>query len=362
MDTITKYSKIHSRNRRKKVQKIVDQSQTAPLAAGGGAAGSNDDGAVELYPSDAEISEADDGADGIAGIISLNGGGFHWREVDALNSVDPRGNTAQAVRFPIFTFPPKYHRKAELEFIDYVDIFFHKQLFSTMVEHTNAKIMDDAEKVTEVEMRRFVGIIFAMTVCPMSNIAEYWKVEDDGLFLASRFYQKLHMSLTRFNIIRKYWAIGPAPRGAKTFDAIRPLFDMFNEAAASVFQCGTHVVIDESTSGWHGKDEKRADGPPALTHMKGKPEAVSFMIKNVCDVHSGVIFAIELQEGKEEMSKRKFAAQGEKPTTACVLRLMESLAGSGVILHGDSWFASLNTLQKRKQMGIYFVGLIKTAH
>ena len=41
--------------------------------------------------------------------------------------------------------------------------------------------------------------------------------------------------------------------------------------------------------------------------MKGKPEAVSFMIKNVCDVHSGVMFAIELQEGKEEMAKRKFA-------------------------------------------------------
>ena len=49
-------------------------------------------------------------------------------------------------------------------------------------------------------------------------------------------------------------------------------------------------------------------------------------------------------------------------TTACVLRLMEPLAGSGVILHGDSWFASLNTLQKLRAMGINFVGLIKTAH
>jgi hypothetical protein len=96
--------------------------------------------------------------------------------------------------------------------------------------------------------------------------------------------------------------------------------------------------------------------------MKGKPEPVSFMIKNLCDVQSGVMFAIELQEGKEEMSKRKFVDQGEKPTTACVSRLMEPLAGTGVILHGDSWFASLNTLQKLRQMGIYFVGLIKTVH
>jgi hypothetical protein len=35
------------------------------------------------------------------------------------------------------------------------------------------------------------------------------------------------------------------------------------------------VVVDESTSGWNGKDKKRADGPPALTHMKGKSEPVS---------------------------------------------------------------------------------------
>ncbi len=137
---------------------------------------------------------------------------------------------------------------------------------------------------------------------------------------------------------------------------------MFNEQAASIVRCCTHVVIDESTSGWHGKDEKRADGPPALTHMKGKPEPVSFMIKNLCDMHSGLMLAIELQEGKEEMSKRKFVYQGEKPTTAFVLRLMERLAGAGVILYGDSWFSSLNTLQKLCAMGIYFVGLIKTSH
>ncbi len=31
---------------------------------------------------------------------------------------------------------------------------------------------------------------------------------------------------------------------------------MFNERVASIFRCCTHVVIDESTSAWHGKDEK----------------------------------------------------------------------------------------------------------
>ena len=123
-----------------------------------------------------------------------------------------------------------------------------------MVEVTNTNILDDSQKTDVEEMCRFVGIMFAMSICSMSNIKECWNVEDDGLMVA------------------------------------------------------------------------------------------------------------ELQEGKEEVAKRKFVNQGEKPTTACVLRLMEQLAGSGVILHGDSWFASINTLEKLKELGIFFVGLIKTAH
>ena len=68
---------------------------------------------------------------------------------------------------------------------------------------------------------------------------------------------------------------------------------MFNSRARQVFVPGTHIVIDESTSGWHGKHEKMVDGPPALTHMKGKPEPVSFMIKNLCCVESGIMFGRE---------------------------------------------------------------------
>ena len=57
--------------------------------------------------------------------------------------------------------------------VEYVDLFFHNTLFSTIADHTNSRITADSEKVTEVEMRQFVGIMFAMTVTPMSNINHY---------------------------------------------------------------------------------------------------------------------------------------------------------------------------------------------
>ena len=117
-----------------------------------------DDGSLDLYPSDPEVSEAEDEADGSAGIFSLKVGGNQWREDEALNLLDPRGHMAEAVQNPISTLPSCYHRKIKLDLVDYVDLFFHKRLFSTMVEHTNSKISDDAQKVVEVEMRRFVGL------------------------------------------------------------------------------------------------------------------------------------------------------------------------------------------------------------
>jgi hypothetical protein len=211
-------------------------------------------------------------------------------------------------------------------------------------------IVDDSAKVDVEDMRRFVGIMFAMTVTPLCNIMDYWKEEDDGLMLASRFRTKLCMSANRFKFIRQHFNTGDTGRESKSFDAIRPIQEMFNSRALQIFRCGHRIVIDESTSGWHGKDEKRPDGPPALT------------IKNLCCVESGIMFAIELQEGKVEMATRDFIRDGEKATRACVLRLMSRIAGEGLVLHGDSWFASLNTLRKVNAQGNFFAGKVKTAH
>ena len=101
---------------------------------------SNDNDAVELYPSYPEVSADDDDADGSAGIFSLNVGGDQWREDDALNSLDPRLHLAQLVQNPLFTLPSSFQHVKERHFVAYVDLFFHKQLFSTMVVKFKTKL------------------------------------------------------------------------------------------------------------------------------------------------------------------------------------------------------------------------------
>ena len=53
----------------------------------------------------------------------------------------------------------------------------------------------------------------------------------------------------------------------RTVANFRYLQEMSNDIVHTVFECSNKIVIDESISGWHGRDEKRVDGPPALTHM-----------------------------------------------------------------------------------------------
>ena len=175
--------------------------------------------------------------------------------------------------------------------------------------------------------------MFAMTVSPCSNIKDYWSTESDGIRPAFQFESILSMSYSRYSQIRMMFSFGPNVVIIRTFDNFRYIQ---NERMHTVFECSHKIDVDESTSGWHGKDEKGVDGPPALTLMMVKPESVLFMFKTTTCVDSDIIFAIEWQEGEETVVKRSYTCMGEKPTTSCILCLMDRYIGLGLILYDAS--------------------------
>jgi hypothetical protein len=77
-------------------------------------------------------------------------------------------------------------------------------------------------------MKKFIGIMLAMTLCPIANIDNLWKDEDDGFIPALRFGAKTGLSKGRFKAIRYHFATGQVGAGSKTFDAFRPIQDCFN--------------------------------------------------------------------------------------------------------------------------------------
>jgi hypothetical protein len=96
--------------------------------------------------------------------------------------------------------------------------------------------------------------------------------------------------------------------------------------------------------------------------MKRKPEPSSFMFKTICWTETSIMIAMELQEGKDVMASRQYSSAGEKSSTAVTLRLIDYFPGPSYIVTGDSWLASLHTLQKLKEHCHYFMGMVKTAH
>ena len=268
-----------------------------------------------------------------------------------LDTQDPCFGRMLATHRPKIRFPGHYLGGIEPSELECVELFMHDGLIQHLLYHTNATIQDDQDKITVSEMRKWIGTMFAMTISPVSNISDLWKEQEDGFRMAHCFGMKTGLGHARFKFIRKHFATGPIGAGSKTFDEFRPIQQFFNDRVADYFHPGVHIVIDESTSGWHGKDETRKDGPPALTHMKGKPESVSFMFKNICCVETGIMIAIELQEGKEVMATRRYTSSGEKSSTGVILRLVDYLPGAGFILTGDAWFATLNALRKMAERG-----------
>ena len=77
-------------------------------------------------------------------------------------------------------------------------------------------------------MKKWIRIMFAMTLFPISNIEEDWREEDDGLIPAHSISIKSGLSKGRFKFIRQHFATGVVGGRAKTFDSFRPIHTFFN--------------------------------------------------------------------------------------------------------------------------------------
>ena len=85
------------------------------------------------------------------------------------------------------------------------------------------------------------------------------------------------------------------------------------------------------------------------------------MLWSLCDVESGILLRLELNQGKELNSRKEhFRTYGA--TTATTLRMARPFEGSGKTIVADSWFSSLKTAKALLERGVFFIGNIKTAH
>jgi len=93
---------------------------------------------------------------------------------------------------------------------------------------------------------------------------------------------------------------------------IRPLILAFNDRMKKVLVPGAQVCIDECMSAWRGLDSSIAGrkGLPHVTKIKRKPEGIGCEMKSIADVDTGMIFKLDLMEGKLRESLKMYHDKG----------------------------------------------------
>lgn len=149
---------------------------------------------------------------------------------------------------------------------------------------------------------------------------------------------------------------------------------------------GEYLTPDECMSSWLGSEALfDVNGMPHLSKIIRKPKGVGCEIKSLADGLAKIMLRLEIQEGKERMATKRFvvrtaanctptspnigqytadlaAGNVYKATTAQTMRLLEPWFGTGRTAVGDSYFASVETLLALAKHGVFFMGIVKTAH
>ena len=143
---------------------------------------------------------------------------------------------------------------------------------------------------------------------------------------------------------------------------MRSFVDNFNDCRRHIIEPGWCIVCDECMSPWEGLEQKYCHcGCPHITKIARKPKGVGVEFKSAADGPTGILIYLEIQEGAERMQNKTYSRQ-YGASTAVTLRLTSNWFETKRTIIADSWFSSVKTLIQLRNRGLFFMGLVKTAH
>ena len=240
---------------------------------------------------------------------------------------------------------------------------------TSIIENTNIALYEKniATPMTQGEFFRYLGIRLAMSLNPIvGGYRQHWKTSmpKDSVLLAGNYFERFEMSMTRFESITSALRLSSLSNNENISDRwypIRSFLDAFNDTRKANVTPGEFLTIDEYMCSWKGSDGKYVvNGMPHITKIKRKPKGVGAELKSIACAQSGIILGLEIVEGKEVDSTKKYADLGFG--TAVTLRLSEPYRGFKRVIVADSAFSSVKTAVELYKHGFYFMGAIKTAH
>ena len=163
------------------------------------------------------------------------------------------------------------------------------------------------------------------------------------------------MSRNRFEQILQAlsYTLKDPPTYLDRFWEVRDMIDSWNRNMQTVFKCAYITCLDESMSTWTNRWTC-----PGWMFVPRKPRPFGNEYHTICCGLSGILFGMELVEGKDRPVQLP-STPSNKKTTQLLLNLCKSLAGTGKIVVLDSGFCVLAALVELKKIGVFAHAVIK---
>ena len=215
------------------------------------------------------------------------------------------------------------------------------------------------------EFLKWIGIRLCMVLTPLrGGIDAYFAVgsAEGTVYEGGNYGRRFGMPKNRFKAIQESLRFtAEAEHNDDPWRPIRQFIVAFNLRMSVVLIPGCFLCIDECMSMWKGMDYNIAGifGLPHKTKIARKPEGVGCEMKSLADVTTGCLLLLDIMEGRERQEQKEYANLGAG--TGTTKRMTKKYHGTNRVCIGDSWFASFLTALELFNVGLFFMGIVKTA-
>ena len=200
------------------------------------------------------------------------------------------------------------------------------------------------------EMRRFIGLLLAMTLVTQLDISEYWTTDP---VTSTPFFGET-ISRDRFYLILSFFHLcnneNYIPRGQEGHNPLYKLGRLYNSILykfQAYYYPNRDISIDECMVPWRGNLSFK-------TYNPDKPSKYGLKAYMLCDSVNGYCVKFKLYTGKSSIPASENGA-----TYDLIMDLLRGLYGRGHILYCDNYYSSPQLFTDLWDLGVGATGTVR---
>ena len=235
--------------------------------------------------------------------------------------------------------------------------FFKPFILEVIIPENNKQLKEDMHQaVTYGEFLHWLGLWFLMATITGPDHSDFWSLGEVDCSVGAPMHLGHLMSRKQFEVILKALSYTSCqhPAFRDRFWEVHQMLDAWNTNMMERFPPSRVNCLDESMSTWTNKYSC-----PGWMFVPRKPWLFGNEYHMVCCSLSGILWQMELVEGKDSPSQIIPKFNNEGKTVGLMLHVLEPIFANGMVAILDSGFCVLRGIIELKKQGVYASALIK---